>query len=307
MAVDLVTARNRFLLPPSEKLVFESRPDISPSFRIPKEAKVFSIGSCTSRQLEIWLKRFGVCIPSLVIDSPPRECLVPQGTIGYWNKRTPACIWQEVDIASKVYNRDGVVAESDYKNLCYPLSDDSVTDMQIMCSSPVSRGRFLERRRQLYSITKSVFSSALVIVSVGLAEVWFDAGTGTYLCGPTPATVEACSVMAEVMLASQCKARLKQVVQLVRASNSQAKFIFMVSPTPVLRTITDWGGVVATGHSKAVLRAACGELAEEFDGVDYFPLYETVVGQQGISEVTGHVQGSIMERVTGRLVEAYFE
>ena len=51
-----------------------------------------------------------------------------------------------------------------------------------------------------------------------------------------------------------------------------------VSPVPLTATATGRHALVATTHSKSVLRAAAGQLADELDHVDYFPSYEIVTG-----------------------------
>lgn len=65
---------------------------------------------------------------------------------------------------------------------------------------------------------------------------------------------------------------------LVRMSqiNPRARFILTVSPVPLTATASGNHVLVASGGSKAVLRAVAGSMAERRSNVDYFPSYEIV-------------------------------
>ena len=66
----------------------------------------------------------------------------------------------------------------------------------------------------------------------------------------------------------------------LRQVNPGVRVILTVSPVPLVATATDQHVLTATTYSKAVLRAAAGELAALDDGVTYFPAYEIVTGPQ---------------------------
>jgi hypothetical protein len=63
---------------------------------------------------------------------------------------------------------------------------------------------------------------------------------------------------------------------LMRKVNPKIKFILTVSPVPLTATNSGKHVAIATMESKSVLRAAAGQLANEFDYVDYFPSYEII-------------------------------
>jgi hypothetical protein len=54
--------------------------------------------------------------------------------------------------------------------------------------------------------------------------------------------------------------------------------VFTVSPQPLTATATGEHALIANGYTKAVLRAATGQLAAEDPAVAYFPAYELVTG-----------------------------
>lgn len=69
---------------------------------------------------------------------------------------------------------------------------------------------------------------------------------------------------------------LQQVIDRLREINPNMHFLLTVSPVPLMATATDQHVVVATGHSKAILRAAAGHFAAKYDYLDYFPSFEIV-------------------------------
>jgi hypothetical protein len=58
--------------------------------------------------------------------------------------------------------------------------------------------------------------------------------------------------------------------------NASARILLTVSPVPLIATYTREHVLVATTHSKAILRAACSELEVAYQSVYYFPSYEIV-------------------------------
>ncbi len=62
-----------------------------------------------------------------------------------------------------------------------------------------------------------------------------------------------------------------------RRSTRNPKFLLTVSPVPLTATASDDHVLLATVHSKSVLRAAAGSLRDRFEDVDYFPSYEIVI------------------------------
>jgi hypothetical protein len=69
---------------------------------------------------------------------------------------------------------------------------------------------------------------------------------------------------------------LDEFMQLARSINRKMRFLFTVSPVPLMATATSNQVVVATTYSKSVLRAAAGFLADKRRYADYFPSYEII-------------------------------
>lgn len=77
---------------------------------------------------------------------------------------------------------------------------------------------------------------------------------------------------------AEVAADIHAAVRRLRSANPRAKLIFTVSPVPLIATYEDRHVLVSTTESKAILRAAIGEVAARDAGVDYFPSYEIITG-----------------------------
>jgi hypothetical protein len=60
--------------------------------------------------------------------------------------------------------------------------------------------------------------------------------------------------------------------------NPGARILLTVSPVPLTATYTDEHVLIATTHSKAILRAAAGVVTSKYEHVYYFPAYEIITG-----------------------------
>lgn len=59
-------------------------------------------------------------------------------------------------------------------------------------------------------------------------------------------------------------------------SGRPLKYVLTVSPVPLTATFENQHVLISTTYSKSVLRAAAGQIAQEFENVDYFPSYEII-------------------------------
>lgn len=130
---------------------------------------------------------------------------------------------------------------------------------------------------------RSVFDDVDVFVfTFGLTEAWVCSNSGTVF--PTaPGTIagqyDAEAYVFKNFRFDQVLADFERVREIISARNSGVQFLVTTSPVPLTATATDQHVEVATAYSKAVLRAVCGTLYEQYDDVDYFPSYEVITSQ----------------------------
>ena len=131
----------------------------------------------------------------------------------------------------------------------------------------------------LAAVRRVFTESDLFIFTLGLTEAWFcvDDGSVYPVCPGTAAgQFDPMQHKFRNFGFVEIITDLQQVIASAKAINPGLRFLLTVSPVPLTATATDQHVLVATIHSKSVLRAVAGELAAKHDFVDYFPSYELV-------------------------------
>jgi hypothetical protein len=119
------------------------------------------------------------------------------------------------------------------------------------------------------------------IFTFGLTEAWLDRRDGTVypICpGTAVGTYDSAKYAFHNFTVSEILTDMHQLIAMVRKVNPGAKFMFTVSPVPLVATAEDRHVMVSTVYSKSVLRAVAGELEKSDPLIDYFPSYEIISG-----------------------------
>jgi hypothetical protein len=136
------------------------------------------------------------------------------------------------------------------------------------------------RKEHLKAVHTMLRGIDLLVFTFGLTEAWIDAPSGTVY--PTaPGTIAGVFDPERHVFKNfsypEIYADFTQVRQLLKRINPNMKFLVTVSPVPLTATASGKHVLQATLYSKSVLRAVAGQLASEFDDVDYFPSYEIIM------------------------------
>ncbi|GBD48708.1 GSCFA domain-containing protein [Methylopila sp. Yamaguchi] len=130
--------------------------------------------------------------------------------------------------------------------------------------------------------TAELFDAAEVfIITLGLSEVWYDEPTGEVFWRAVPKDkYDPERHKFRVAGFSESLENLKAIYELIRERKPEAAIVFTVSPIPLAATFRPISCIVANSESKAILRAALGELLRDKQPTDdklfYFPSYEIV-------------------------------
>jgi hypothetical protein len=128
--------------------------------------------------------------------------------------------------------------------------------------------------------TRRAFKSAdLCIFTFGLTESWIHRESSTVY--PTAPGTIAGEYDPEVFVfknftASEVYDDFTRFRRFMKKINPTLKFLVTVSPVPLVATASQGHVLPATIYSKSVLRAVAGQVADEFEDVDYFPSYEMI-------------------------------
>jgi hypothetical protein len=237
----------------------------------------------------------GVDVLSRRIISPKNEW--PNRVNGFVNKFTTHSMRNEVD---------WMVAPPAFDRTFFQEQPDGWVDLQLSPHMPaVALERALERRHYL---TADYFDrlrrASIVVMTLGLNEVWFDTATGRHLNAPPSFHAtrrDPDRYEMHVTDVADNAAELIETRRLILSVNPRAKFVVTVSPVPLSETFSGRDVLVANTYSKSTLRAAAEVFAQSYDDVDYFPGYDivtmsprTVAYDSDCLHVSDTVVGSVM-------------
>ncbi|HEX4097819.1 MAG TPA: GSCFA domain-containing protein, partial [Caulobacteraceae bacterium] len=294
------------------ELESELWPEVQPSFRLHAGETAFTIGSCFARSIEANLAALGCKVPMLDLRLPGEEW--DGEANGAMNKFHPPAFRQCLEWVARVHDRDGVVAWEDCEAIAFDLGDGRFQDLDMaQAVAPVDQARFIQRRQEIFDIFKSAFTADCLMMTPGLIEAWKDLDTGLYAFGAPwgrqqLATPERWQL--EVLSFQRCLEDMLAAIDVVRARNPAVKILVTTSPVPLTRTFTGQDISIANSYSKSVLRAVCGAVLLERQGVDYFPSYEmaTLSNPSLVWKVDRiHVSPAFVGKIVGHMLDHYME
>ncbi len=279
------------------------KPAFSPSFTLEPGEKIFTIGSCFARNVERALMKHGFDVVTSGLAWPDKS----------------------IDTQSNgVLNNYGVVSiENEFR---WALDPDRAFDPEKHFME-VAAGRFvdphipvraaalekiMQYRTAITEVTRRVKECRVVVMTLGLSELWFDALTRTYLNRTPPRMLVAQQperFELHLLDFAETLRSLEASVALLGAhARPDQRILLTVSPVPLAVTHTDQDVLVANSYSKAVLRTVAEHIATKHAHVDYFPSYESVVmseRQEAWTEDQVHVQMPLIQMNVQRMIEAY--
>jgi len=281
-------------------------PAIVPSFSIPRSASVFTIGSCFARHIEFALAEHGLTVPTLAFRVPREELWAGTGMItGILNKYTPFSMLNEIEF---------VLGDSDGSEFLIETGEDRYWDGQLHTTESVPLARALKRRgkiRDLYA--SAIRDSAVVIVTLGLIEAWWDEERQLYLNDTAPKHLvdrHPGRFFFEVLPIGKVIAAVRRLIELLHRLNPAQKVLLTVSPVPFVRSFAGKDAIIANSYSKSALRVAAEIVTREHDWVDYYPSYESVTSSERAlawEDDLVHVRQDMVRANVERMVQSYVE
>ncbi len=290
---------------PTER--FEGVVEISCSttFEIGQEDKIFTMGSCFARNIERRLNEIG--FDTVMYNAGILEELATLGEgWSFTNKYNVSTIRQELEWA---FGIDRPAEEF----VLLPTPNGGVLDPFL--NQDARRGAPLEdaRRRRAFveSLVRRADECRVVVMTMGLAEVWRDLRSGLRLnVAPLSAiAADPDRFVLEVMSYDEILSELEGIYAVLTAKgHPDLRILITVSPVPLQATFRPEDVMTANSYSKAVQRAAVEAFVLGHDNVDYFPSYETVTltdRRLAFAPDNRHVQPAVVARIVDRFVAAY--
>jgi hypothetical protein len=179
------------------------------------------------------------------------------------------------------------------------------------------------RRIHLAAVRRMFAELDVFVFTMGLTEGWEDRRDGT-MYAVAPGTIAGRYDPAHHLFHNLSFQEIRDDMlgfwSRLREVNPQARMLLTVSPVPLAATATEDHVLVATIHSKSILRAVAGELVRDLEDVFYFPSYEIIsshpsrgmffdpdlrnVNSFGVTHVMGHFFTGALEKEFPAIAQA---
>jgi len=281
-------------------------PAISPGFKLKQEDRVFAIGSCFARGIEWALVGQGMEVLSRAVEFDSFPALNDELKLGFTNKYNTFSIYNELCWAldpNVEFPRSSIVSVGNgrfydpHTNPALELGDFDET---------------LRRRELIGSVTRRVSKCRVVVITLGLVEVWRDKTENVFLNQVIPDMHSLYPDRYELHVTNFADnlANLEAVHALLKQfGHPDVRIIATVSPVPLMATFSAEDVVLANTYSKSLLRAVAQEWAAKHKNVHYFPSYEIV--QNSDPRLTWeqdrrHVKGQVIQHIMTLFLRNYF-
>lgn len=276
-------------------------PVLNAAFQFSRRDSVFTIGSCFARNLEARLLQQNIQVPSFTSAFDAFEAN-PHSHDGaqrnFPSKFNTFSIQQQMawglDPATP-FPREALVDLGDgrfadpHGHVCLTFADLDTT---------------MARRRALDGLAATASACPVIIITLGLNEVWRDRVTGLYAnFTPTPDMRRANPDRFEFVIPtfSENLAALEATHELfARRLPPGHQVIVTVSPVALDVTFSPMDIVLANWRSKSLLLAVATTWAQAHDNVHYFPSFEIVYHSdpaRSWQEDRRHPTGSIIAHI----------
>ncbi|MGP1283572.1 MAG: GSCFA domain-containing protein [Parasphingopyxis sp.] len=272
-------------------------------FRLEPGERIYTIGSCFARNVETALIRRGFELPMRRLFSTPAFANLEPEIVN--NFGTPS-IYNEIAWAfgEQPFDEDTAFLR---------LGRNRYTDLHMVASlRPAPLETLQARRAGLFEATRSLAECRVLIMTLGLVEIWWDEETQLYLNTQPPRAVlrkapERFSL--HVLGVEQCLDYLERALEIIfRHGRDDLHIVLTVSPVPMTATHRPVDVMTANSYSKSVLRVVSEYVVEKHDQVTYFPSYETVTisdRQLAWMDDLVHVRDEMVAFNVERMVNAF--
>jgi hypothetical protein len=281
---------------------------LSPRFNIAKDDLIFTMGSCFAREIERRLFTLGLKLPMAHAEWSPENhgpSLISKYTV---HAMADELAWA-LDPDGVRRSENGRLVKTD--DLVFEAGTDLWRDVQLH-ALPAPLPVVLEQRKDVEKATRLVLQCRIVILTLGLAEAWYDTETGLYANTMfPPQTIKKFPNRFRLHLLSyeDILNQLERIhVTLSRFGHPDFRILITVSPVPFKLSFSGKDALSANTYSKSVQRAAVEAFSLAHDNVDYFPSYEIVTltdRRISFEDDNMHVQRPVVAEIMDRVVSAY--
>ena len=239
---------------------------------IDKSSQVLALGSCFALRVKEWLlaNRYqvlneGDLPPQVIAGRQEFDPRIYYNTfcIRYEFERLAGEFVQEPDEVWEPHQTLSKIWQDPYRRML------AATDRQALWA------RIAAVDRQMNA---HIRSANLVIITLGLTEVFFQQHNGRAICA-APGYAGGGGFGCEFRATEYQENfdNIDTVVRILGQVNPQAQVVLTVSPVPLGSTFAGTDHAIANTESKSILRAVAGAITRRYSNVHYFHSYELVM------------------------------
>ncbi len=272
-------------------------------FQMESGERIFTVGSCFARHVEVALIKRGFKIPMRELFKREEFMGMDSGVVN--NFGTPS-IYNEFAWALGVQE----FVPSDH---IIEVQKGKFVDMHVISSiRPADYETVIKRRTAITEAYRSFAECRVIVITLGLVEVWYDSKTDFYLnSSPRPSMLrkEPERFKLHVLSYEEAHGYLEKTINLIRKyGRDDVQIIVTVSPVPLTITHRKDDVIVANSYSKSLLRVIADTVVAEHNNVTYYPSYESIMlsnRQNAWLDDFVHVTDEIVALNINRMVDAF--
>lgn len=169
---------------------------------------------------------------------------------------------------------------------------------------------YADRKSHLRGFRNIIEKSDVFVFTLGLTESWQSKEDGAVFpvcpgCGAGEFDADKYEFINFTV--SETVSDLKEFIELCKEINPNLKFIFTVSPVPLIATKEQSHVLSSTTYSKSVLRVAAQEIVDHYDNALYFPSYEIITSSFSRGSYFGKDLRSVKEEGVKHVMRIFFK
>jgi len=199
---------------------------------------------------------------------------------------------------------------------------NNLLQAETVYQDPFRKAVFAHTRERLVALSNRITDvvregidrSNVIVLTLGLTEVWQHKETGRYICRPPNAGYGGGKGLANFNASKFLEnyENVKAILDLLFARHPDKHVVISVSPVRLEATFRPLDIGTANLESKSILRAVAGQIASEYpERVLYFPSYEIAMLELGATAGTTtvfeedgrHVQPAFVQRIIEAFVK----
>jgi tetratricopeptide (TPR) repeat protein len=289
----------------ADRLMPLAQPRFTPSFRISKDEPIFTVGSCFARNIEKQLIVEGYNVAAAKFE-PPADLGFNADPDALLNRYVAHSISNELRWAlghGKPF-RDRYYVNCGKAGWFDPHLHPAIRPAPL---------EVVQARREAVQRYMAMAAQARVfIMTLGMAEAWYDTQTGLYLNGVLPSQGrerDPGRFEFHVLDYNQIVEQLEFIRNVLKfRGREDVRMLVTVSPVAMNTTFTGGEVLTANTYSKAVQRAAVEAFVAAHPDVDYFPSFESVMlsdRRRAWRRDQAHASDEIVRLNVLRMIEAY--